>query len=85
MFPRLIEKGADMSSSMSEAQVFREAMEKIGEGDTADGIAKLIDLSLNAKSYTMRLWARNYLTQSYNLAFVENDDETASQASPVQG
>jgi len=74
-----------MSGSLKDAQVFREALEKIEAGDASDGIAMLIDLSLNAGSYTMRLWAQNYLTQNYNLAFVENDDEAASKTSPIQG
>ena len=74
-----------MSGSLIDAQVFREAREKIEGGDAPEGIAMLIDLSLNAGSYTMRLWAQNYLTQNYNLAFVENDDEATSKTSPVQG
>ena len=74
-----------MAGSSADAQAFREAREKIENGDVSDGIAMLIDLSLNAKSYTMRLWAQNYLTQNYNLAFVENDDEAAIQTGPVQG
>lgn len=72
-----------MSSAMEEAQVFREAREKIEGGEAADGIAMLIDLSLNAKSYTLRLWAQHFLTLNYNLAFVENDDETSSKTSRV--